>query len=171
MWQNDWLENRLIKALLLHQHLSFIGVMWGFNVAFPCSNRSAFPLSILSTLVEEGKCWAGTQWGKEAGHWIKWTSLYYTDFRACALLSFYSPELCDTDVQHLLTWKSKAKKWWKHDGKISLIYVNLPFWGHSAAAWGSPPTGWLCQLGWRGNCCWGTQNRMLLKNPRKTHLS
>lgn len=60
--------------------------MGGINMVkqpFLCrSDKSAFPLSILSTLAEVRKRWAGTQWGKEAGYWIKWMSLYYTDLGA-----------------------------------------------------------------------------------------
>lgn len=35
------------------------------------------------------------------------------------------------------------------------MYVKLPFWGHAAAAWGSPPAGWLCRLVWTGSFCRG----------------
>ena len=76
-------------------------------------------------------------------------------------------------VAQTVCWhvKKKAERWQNVNQDVGLTNVDTPFWGHAAAAWGSPPTGWLCQSGWRGRCCWGTQNTMLLQLKKDSFIT
>lgn len=87
---------------------------------FLCPNKSAFPLSISSTLVEVGK-WLGHN--KERKQDIELSGrVCITQTSGQPLLTVYSAELCDTDVHSP-----------DHKGdeniikKSSWIYVNVPF--------------------------------------------
>lgn len=62
-----------------------------------------------------------------------------------------------TEVEFLSTspqW-SQSREHYQHQNihDYTFLFVDVPFWGPAAAAWGSPPAGWLCQLVRTQSCC------------------